>query len=98
MLVVARELIVGGAMVVLTLMGMERFDVAWVGKAGTFCLLIAFPLFLLGGAGDGFGNHFARFAAWCWGIPGLLFSLLRRRHLRPGHAAARWRGPDGHGP
>src|SRR5262249_61812034 len=47
-LVVAREVVVGGSLVILTLMGMKRFDVSWSGKAGTFGLSLAFPPFLIG--------------------------------------------------
>ena len=33
----------GGTLALLTLFGMKRFDVTWVGKAGTFVLMFAFP-------------------------------------------------------
>src|SRR5262249_59292631 len=51
MLVVIREALVGGALIVLTAFGMKRFDVSWWGKAGTFGLMFAFPIFLFGAAG-----------------------------------------------
>ena len=50
LLVVVREVVVGVTVAVLTLRGMPRVDVQWVGKAGTFGLLCAFPWFLAGSA------------------------------------------------
>jgi cardiolipin synthase (CMP-forming) len=47
-LVVVREALVAGAAIVLALAGARRIDVQWVGKAGTFGLMVAFPLFLAG--------------------------------------------------
>jgi len=73
--VIIREALVGGMMVVATAMGMKRFDVQWAGKAGTFALMWAFPLLLIGSAGDEFRHSFATFAGWCCAIPGLCFSF-----------------------
>jgi cardiolipin synthase len=44
----SREALVSGAVILLGLMGAPRIDVIWVGKAGTFGVMVAFPLFLLG--------------------------------------------------
>jgi len=71
--VVVRELAVAVALVTLTALGMKRFDVAWVGKAATFDLMVAFPLFLLAAAG-GPADTVALVLAWCFGIPGLVLS------------------------
>jgi len=40
-------------------LGASRIDVLWVGKAGTFALMFAYPAFLLGhgNAGAGAGAH-----------------------------------------
>jgi cardiolipin synthase len=73
-LVVVREASVGGALVVLTLLGMKRFDVAWVGKAGTFGLMVAFPLFLIGSGGDGGAYAFSWTAGYVVGVPSLVVS------------------------
>jgi cardiolipin synthase len=70
-LVVLRELLVAGMMLVATGFGMKRFDVTWWGKAGTFGLFISFPLFLIGSGGDSGWYDFATFAAWCVGLPAL---------------------------
>ena len=47
-IVLARELLVGAATVLLAMLGAKRIDVTWFGKAGTFGLMFAFPLFLWG--------------------------------------------------
>ena len=70
----AREALLGVTLVVLTLMGMERFDVRWAGKAGTLLLMFAFPFFLMGRAGDNWFEQTCSVAAWVVGIPGLVVS------------------------
>ena len=44
--VLVREAVVSVATLVLAAMGARRIDVTWYGKAGTFGLMVAFPLFL----------------------------------------------------
>lgn len=44
--VLAREVVVAGAVLVLAILGATRVAVVFVGKAGTFVLMVAFPLFL----------------------------------------------------
>jgi len=88
--VLAREALVGGATLVLAALGARRIDVTWFGKAGTFGLLIAFPLFLA------HESSLAWWQGWAWlaGIPGLALSLcaavlyvpLARRALTEGRA------------
>ncbi len=74
-LVLTREvLVVGITLVVLTLMGMERFDVSWVGKAGTFVLMFAFPLFLDWRSRRQLVEQTCSVARGCVGIPGLVLS------------------------
>ncbi len=95
-LVVAREAILGAVLVLLTLAGMQRFDVSWWGKAGTFALMVAFPLFLLG-ASDTTLNDLWQALGWSFGIPGLLMSYYAaftyiptiRRSLAVGRATRR---------
>ncbi len=94
-LVVVREVIVGGSLVVLTALGMKRFDVSWWGKAGTFGLMVTFPIFLFAAAGDGGFNDFCWVVAWLVGIPSLILSYyaaftyipVMRRALSEGRAA-----------
>ncbi len=92
--VLIREILVAGATLTLAAMGAKRIDVTWYGKAGTFANMFAFPLFL--------GSHstapyagFCGFAAWCFAIPGVIFSWyaallyipLARDALRAGRTA-----------
>jgi cardiolipin synthase len=93
LLVLVREVAVGGAMVVLTAVGMKRVDVSWWGKAGTLALMVSFPAFLLSEAGISTEDLF-RVIAWGFGIPGLLLSYyaaftyipVMRRNLALGRA------------
>jgi cardiolipin synthase len=93
MVVLVRETLVGGATLVLAAMGARRIDVTWFGKAGTFCLMIAFPLFLASHSTLGWADT-AGVLAWLAGIPGLALSIyaavlyvpLARRALAEGRA------------
>ncbi|HEY6532928.1 MAG TPA: CDP-alcohol phosphatidyltransferase family protein, partial [Acidimicrobiales bacterium] len=71
--VLAREGAVALTTLVLAAMGARRIDVTWYGKAGTFGLMFAFPLFLVGSS-DVWWNDAAQVAAWVFGIPGLILS------------------------
>ena len=99
--VLVRETLVGGATLALAALGARRIDVTWFGKAGTFFLMIAFPLFLASHSTLGWHEGGGQ-AAWVAGIPGLALSLyaavlyvpLARRALAEGRAerAARIEG------
>ena len=88
-LAIAREGSVAILALTLAALGASRIDVNWWGKTGTFLLMIAFPLFLLG---DGHGAAHA--VAWVVSVAGLLAgwyaNLLYvpqgRRALREGRA------------
>ncbi len=72
--VLIRETLVGGTVLVLAAMGARRIDVTWVGKAGTFALMFAFPLFLAGNDKD-FGPHeIFRAGGWIAAVIGLVLS------------------------
>jgi cardiolipin synthase len=58
-----REGLVAVAAVALALAGARRFDVTLIGKAGTFGLMCAFPLFLAGHSSVGW-HHGALVVAW----------------------------------
>ena len=73
-LVLVREVLIGGSLAVLTLFGMKRFDVSWWGKMATFLLMFTFPLFLLHAAHRGVWSQSAGWLAWSTGIPGLVLS------------------------
>ena len=72
--VLVREALVSVVLVVLWLVGMKRFDVSWWGKAGTFGLMLAFPMFLLAAGLHGSAATGWRLAAWICGLPALVFS------------------------
>ncbi|MEP7201928.1 MAG: CDP-alcohol phosphatidyltransferase family protein [Ilumatobacteraceae bacterium] len=96
-LVVIREVLVGGTVVIATLLfGMKRFDVTWLGKLATFLLMFALPGFMLGSSN--FAGHQAfQIASWILGIPGLVLSYytavtyipIIRDSLREGHGTPR---------
>ena len=73
--VLAREIIVGGALALLTAFGMKRFDVSWYGKAATFGLMFAFPMFLLAAGLHGTAHTVWQVLAWACGLPALGYSL-----------------------
>lgn len=93
--VLAREVLVAAATLVLAAMGAKRIDVTWFGKAGTFGLMVAFPLFLAADSTLGWRDT-AEVLAWVAGIPALIFSYwslvlyvpLGRQALADGRAEA----------
>lgn len=72
-LTLLREGLVTLAAVGLGVLGVERFDVTWWGKTGTFFLMFAYPL-LLGGVSTVGGAEVLRVLGWVCGIPGLAIS------------------------
>jgi cardiolipin synthase len=71
--VLVREALVTGATLGLAALGARRIDVTWFGKAGTFWLMIAFPLFLAAESTLGWRDE-AQTLAWIAGVPGLVLS------------------------
>ena len=104
---VAREVLVSGAVLLLASLGAERIDVLWVGKAGTFGLMVAYPSFLFGHGSVSWHTPVIIFA-WLCAIPALVLAwvaaasyvpvarraLRRGREGRRGHDTA---GPSGPG-
>jgi len=72
-LTLLREGLVSIAALSLGALGVERFDVTWWGKTGTFFLMFAYPL-LLAGASDIGGADVFTILGWLCGIPGLVIS------------------------
>jgi cardiolipin synthase len=95
-IVIIREVLVSLAVVALAAAGARRIDVQWVGKAGTFALMVSFPLLLAGYHDAVFWHTPARFFGWACAVPGLILSWyaaatyvpLARRALREGRAPA----------
>jgi len=84
LLVVVREVLVGGTMATATAFGMKRIDVTWFGKCGTAGLMFTFPMFLLAKALG--TSHWGRFWWWCaWasGLPAIAFSLISAVEYAP---------------
>lgn len=93
--VIAREVVMSAYVAAITFMGARRMDVTFSGKTGTFCQMVAFPLFLI--ASDDSLADTLREAilagAWLFGIPGLVFGYIAFiGYLREGpHALAEGR-------
>jgi cardiolipin synthase (CMP-forming) len=93
---IAREVLVSGMVILLAAMGSARIDVLWVGKAGTFGLMFAYPTFLLG-YGNADWQEPIRVIGWVTGLIGLALAWWAagsyiapaRRALREGRAARR---------
>jgi len=93
-----REGLVAVAALVLAALGATRIDVQWVGKAGTFGLMVAFPLFLVGHSTASWRGP-AESLGWVAAVPALFLSWyatatyvpLARRALVEGHR----RDPEG---
>ncbi len=89
-----REAVVSLAVVALASLGATRIDVLWVGKAGTFALMFAYPAFLLSHGAAGWQVPFHVFA-WVSGGVGLALAWVAagsyvpvaRRALAAGRAA-----------
>lgn len=96
----AREALVAAGAVVLALAGARRVDVTLVGKAATFGLMCAFPLFLAGHSSIGW-RHVAMALGWTSAIGGLvlgwasvvLYVPLARAALVAGRATGPTAGP-----
>ena len=72
-LTIIREVLVSLAVVGLAAAGARRIDVQWVGKAGTFLLMCAFPFFLASESTVSW-DALARVLAWGFAVPGLVLS------------------------
>lgn len=93
-IVIAREVLVAGAALVLAAAGARRIDVQWAGKAGTFGLMFTFPLFLVAHSDAGW-HDVAHVLAWVCAVPAVFCSWyaaityvpIARRALAEGRAA-----------
>jgi cardiolipin synthase len=70
-----RELVVSAVALTLAGLGARRIDVTWVGKAGTFGLMAAFPLFLVSHSTVGWRDG-AGVLAWMAVVPALVLSYV----------------------
>ncbi len=75
--------------VALAALGASRIDVLWVGKAGTFGLMFAYPAFLLGHGSAGWQGP-VRDVAWVCGIVGLALAYFAAtQYVQPARTALR---------
>jgi len=93
-LAIGREAVVAAAAVGLAMAGARRINVTFVGKAGTFGMMVAFPFFLAGHSTVGW-HHTALVLAWVAAVVGLalgwasvvVYVPLARHALAEGRAA-----------
>ena len=93
--VVGRDAVVSAGVLVLAALGASRIDVNWFGKAGTFGLMCALPLMVLG-HGHGSWAHAVTVTAWVIVVPALLLLAVAtvlylpagKRSLASGRASA----------
>lgn len=71
----AREVLITGATLGLAALGAKRIDVTWWGKAGTFLLMWAFPMFLASESTVGW-RDIGGIVAWSCAIPGLICAYV----------------------
>jgi cardiolipin synthase len=71
--VLSREILVAAGFLIVAALGGRRIDVQWAGKAGTFGLMWALPLFLIGHAPDDW-HGIALTLAYLSVIPALAFA------------------------
>jgi len=83
----AREVVVSVAVLGMAALGARRIDVLWVGKAGTFALMFAYPAFLLSYGNAAWQEPFRVFA-WVTGLIGLTLAWIAAiAYLVPARAA-----------
>jgi cardiolipin synthase len=83
----AREALVGLMVLALAALGSARIDVLWVGKAGTFGLMFAYPAFLLGHGAASWQDPI-RICAWVAGGVGLTLAwIAAAAYVGPARAA-----------
>lgn len=85
--VIARDAAVSAMVLVLASVGAARIDVNWYGKAGTFGLMCAFPLMVLGD-GQSLFDSTMRVLAWLCAVPALGFLLVATLMYVPAAKAA----------
>ena len=96
---IVREVLVSVMVVLLASLGAARIDVLWVGKAGTFGLMFAYPTFLLAYGGASWQAPIT-VIAYVTGITGLVLAWIAagsyiapaRKALREGRAARHVKG------
>jgi cardiolipin synthase len=79
----AREALVAAGFLLVAALGGGRMDVSWPGKAGTFGLMVALPMFLIGHSHASWHLE-AEVIAWVAVIPGLILGWYAAAGYVPG--------------
>jgi cardiolipin synthase len=90
----AREVLVSAAVLFLAALGAERIDVLWVGKAGTFGLMVSYPIFLVAHGHAGWQSPL-EVIAWVCAIPALVLAYIAAGSYVPVARRALARGRQG---
>ncbi len=93
-LTLVREALVSGAVLLLASLGAERIDVLWVGKAGTFGLMAAYPTFLLAHGHAGWQQPI-EVVAWLMAVPAIVLAWVAAAAYVPVARRALARGRAG---
>jgi cardiolipin synthase len=104
LLTVVREALISGTVLALAALGARRIDVLWIGKAGTFGLMVAYPGFLISHGSAGWQQPF-HVAAWAAGAAGIVLAWVAavaylvpaRSALAEGRAARKAQGAQEEG-
>jgi len=86
-IVLAREVLIAIATVVLAIAGARRIDVVWAGKAGTLALMIALPMFLIADAARSVRSVF-QVLGWAFAIGGIVLGYFAAAKYVPAARAA----------
>ncbi len=80
LVILAREIVMVAATLLLAAMGARRIDVIWLGKAGTFGLMCTIPLFILSAQFPHHSlyswQHYLRLVDWVLIMPAIVFSYM----------------------
>jgi cardiolipin synthase len=85
--VLAREVLVAAATIILAMMGARRIDVLWAGKAGTLALMFAMPMFLIAHASESVRGFFT-VVGWGFAVAGVALGYFAALHYVPAARAA----------
>ena len=86
-IVLAREVLIAIATVVLAAAGARRIDVVWAGKAGTLALMFALPMFLIADAASSVRVLFD-VLGWGFAIGGIVLGYFAAAKYVPAASAA----------
>jgi cardiolipin synthase len=96
LLVLVREVLIGGVTVALAIAGARRIDVLWVGKAGTLAIMFSLPAFVLSAHSTGAVHAIMLIIGWGFGIGGLVLSYYAAARYIPAARVALREGRAAH--